>query len=108
MAVQGMAFAIRARALWPGIALHETHPKVLYHALTHRRYDWGADMDSWLLGRIGCRDTASPASEHEWDALVSAWAAFSGGMSDWSVDLRGMSEDAIEPAGAVSYWWPSG
>ena len=106
MAVQGMAFAMRLRETWPDLFLCETHPKVLYRALAGRRHSWGPDMDRWLLHEAGCPDAAPPSNEHEWDALVSAWAASKWVSGIWTADLRAMSATAVEPAGRVAYPWP--
>jgi len=50
MAVQGVAIALRLRERWPSVILNETHPKVLYHALTSKDYmrDDIPAMTAWL------------------------------------------------------------
>jgi hypothetical protein len=105
MAVQGMALAILARQHWPNIELTETHPKVLYYALSKRTYEWPTNMVQWLLKQMGCV-TAEIANDHCWDAAISAWAALQGHARRWKHDLRELSEAPIEPAGRCAYWWP--
>ncbi|WP_029007535.1 DUF429 domain-containing protein [Azospirillum halopraeferens] len=106
MAVQGMALAMRLRERWPGIALSEAHPKVLYRALSGRRYAWGAAMDAWLGTHLGRPAGTGCANDHEWDALISAWAAWMGSTGRWTLDLRSLSAAPIEPVRDVTYWWP--
>jgi hypothetical protein len=106
MAVQGMALAMRLRELYPCIALTETHPKVLHLALRKTRYDWGLDANTWLLTNIGCGPECQPANEHEWDALISAWASYQGITGRWTRNLAALSMNPLRPAGPVDYWWP--
>lgn len=106
MAVQGMSFAIRARETWPAAKLMEAHPKVLYFALAKAKYDWPGDMVGWLFEQIGMPLSADVQTEHEWDALLSAWAAFQGMTGNWPRDLAEISSDVVRPAGPISYWWP--
>jgi hypothetical protein len=106
MAVQGMAMAVCLRKRWPEIALNETHPKVLYYALAQQRYAWGEGMVTWLRNAVRCTSGPDIANEHEWDALISAWATRCGISRVWSHDLKTHSQEALEPAGPVTYWWP--
>ena len=77
-------------------------------------------------GGPGERREGVPWNDHEWDALVSAYAAYCGMSKQWDYDLfctddcRALAEsadgqecedekDAIDhPAEAVEYRWPSG
>ena len=84
MAVQGMAMAIKLRQYWPEIHLNETHPKVLYFDQAKCEYEYCEKLVRWL-----CRQDASfrcwkPANEHEWDALMSAWATYQGVTHKWT------------------------
>ncbi len=112
MAIQGMAFAMRLRQKWPEIALIESHPKVLYYALKGERYSWSSEMVSWLQEKIGCKGGDEFKNDHEWDALISAWAAMMGQRGNWDFNLRTLLDkndkvpDVLEPAGSVNYWWP--
>ena len=106
MAIQGMAMALRARGAWPQTRLNETHPKILYFALSGEKYSFGAAMTRWLLDAIDTTDVQI-ANDHEWDALISAWATYLGIAEKWTVDLMNLdSADLIRPAGDVTYWWP--
>ena len=93
------------RARWPQVDLIETHPKVLYWALTAQRYDWSSDMAIWLRNQMDCL-TAEIANEHCCDAALSAWAALKGHTGCWKRDLRELSPAPVEPAGKCAYWWP--
>jgi hypothetical protein len=106
MAVQGMSLAIKARTLWPQVKLVEAHPKVLYFARTRLKYAWPGDMTAWLHQEVGFDGGGEIRTEHEWDALISAWAAYQGTEGRWPRDLRELSPQAVEPAMEVSYWWP--
>jgi len=106
MAVQGMATAIRTREMWPEIALNETHPKVLYKALSGQKYKWGKDMNDWLLEKIGEANGPMISNDHEFDAPISAWAAMQVDTQQWTNNLLHLSENTVQPAGPVSYYWP--
>ena len=82
MAVQGMAMALRLRQLWPDIRLNETHPKVLHFALTQRKYSFGPEMVNWLLNQFTPPLQVTIRNDHQWDALLSAWATWSGKRPD--------------------------
>lgn len=107
MAVQGMAMAIRLRELWPGIVLNETHPKVLYYALSDNVYAYGPQMDAWLAQRVRMPVNRTPANDHEWDAAFSIWATFMGPNPNtgWQ-DLMVQPDQRLLPAGQVQYYWP--
>lgn len=103
MAVQGMALALKLRQVWPHIILNETHPKVLYYALSGKKYKSGQGILDWLCERV---DLAGKRiqNEHEWDAVLSAWAtavAFAE-ESGWQ-DLMDLPDDLLFPAGQVTY-----
>ncbi len=59
-----------------------------------------------ISNSLGCADSTPIATDHEWDALISAWAAMKGDTQAWSTDLRALSTHALDPAGRVAYWWP--
>jgi hypothetical protein len=108
MAIQGMAMAIRLRKNWPDIKLNETHPKVLYFAQTNRKYNFCDDLVRWLCEREECFVDWTPANEHEWDALISAWATYKGISGKWITDLMPPARDPLFPAGPgpATYFWP--
>ena len=106
MAVQGMALAILLRRCWPQVELIETHPKVLYRALSGQRYDWSSRMQEWLIEHMGLAPETVMSDNHCGDAALSAWAAYKGHTRHWKHDLRALSHGPIEPAGSCAYWWP--
>lgn len=110
MCVQGMAAAMLLRQVWPELRLNETHPKVLYYTLSGQLHDFGPGMVDWLMHQIGPGDLATPiTNEHEWDALISAWATWQGCIGNWASDLMmagGQAQRLLTPAGPVTYYWP--
>jgi len=111
MAVQGMAIALRLRKRWRNITLNETHPKVLYHALTSNNYmrDDVPTMTAWLQQKFSPEVNCDIHNEHEWDAFISTWATWQGLSGKWSADLvtdLGGNE-LLFPVGPVSYYWPN-
>jgi len=107
MAVGGVGLAIRLKEQWPTIAITETHPKVLFHALHGANYaksEISAAFD-WFVGHAAL-STGSVRNEHELDALISAWAAKEGTLQRWPDLCEPRTPDMIFPAGPVSYLWP--
>jgi len=92
---------------WSGILLNETHPKVLFETLFAERYR--AETLSDAVTKFARRTrlkVATPVGEHEFDALISAWATREGLSGHWS-DLVSNDSDLIFPAGKrVHYFWP--
>ena len=107
MAVQGMAMAMRVREIWPEIRLNETHPKVQYFALSGNRYSYGQKMIEWLCGQFDPAVDAAITNDHEWDAVISAWATWMGLTGQWTTDLMVGAGDLLLPSGEVTYYWPS-
>lgn len=111
MGINGMAVSISLRRTDPHLSISETHPKVLYRALEHKKYDYKShsnEMD-FALSRWLDLDVRT-SNDHEWDAVVSAYAALQGVTGGWTHDLF---EDQIEkdgrlvwPCGKTNYWWP--
>ena len=108
MALQGMSLAILLRRDNRDFPISETHPKVLYHALSGEKYVATSElpkMREWLQSALGL--SASCKNDHEFDAIISAYAAMMGYTRRWSKNLRDIESDNIlEPVGAVDYWWP--
>ncbi|MCZ8547309.1 DUF429 domain-containing protein [Mesorhizobium qingshengii] len=107
MAVGGVGLAIRLKEQWPMMAITETHPKVLFHALHGANYaksEIAAAFD-WFVDRAAL-SPGSVRNEHELDALISAWAAKQGTLQQWSDLCEPRTQDMIFPAGPVSYLWP--
>lgn len=115
MVVQGPAPALRLRSCYPHAAIHlnETHPKVLYHALTKRRYPprthrapMASEALEWLSERVLLEGPAERMSSDEWGVVISAWATLQGLDGIWQRDLFSLAECPIFPAGPATYFWP--
>jgi hypothetical protein len=106
MAVQGMALAMRLRAIWPELLLNETHPKVLYFGLTGQPYIFGQLLVNWLVSQMNPLAGAAISNEHEWDALISAWATIRGMSGAFMHDFMTQTQNPLLPAGPVNYYWP--
>jgi hypothetical protein len=114
MPINGMAALSLLRATHPNLRITETHPKVLYFALTGLAYDFAqnapkmrADVEAW----VGSGGARRMGSEHEWDALLSAHAAREWHCGAWTTDLHvlpvGANEQLVWPIGPTSFAWPS-
>ena len=111
MGLNGMSVLISLRELYPNLSVTETHPKVLYMALTGHKYDYDTSnkkMDSFLSSVMGHNITTT--NDHEWDAAISVYAAHQGLAKKWKRDLHSLSleqaERLIKPCGNTVYWWP--
>ena len=105
MCLNGMFVLRRLRSTINGLYVTETHPKVLFYALTKIGYRYASTnkkkpkltseedrrrqlMNCWLCLRTGLRHNAEiTENNHEWDALISAWAAFCGRSGKWPLNL---------------------
>jgi hypothetical protein len=115
MGLNGMALMIELRKTHPAVVISETHPKVLYYALTAgKRYAFDSDRDEmldvvqrWLAPASG----DPPRNDHEWDALASAYAASMGISGAWREDLHALATNSRErlvmPSGRTPYYWPT-
>lgn len=104
--------AILLRQAIKKIGLNETHPKVLYHALRgpNHRYSFRenkASMNKWLIQELIGIPELEIKNDHEWDALISAWATWQGHAGKLTTDLMEDFKNPILPAGKVTYFWPS-
>lgn len=106
MAIGGMALAIRLRQQWPNLVLNETHPKVLFSALSGSRYRKDAlpAAIEWFA-TYAKLESDSALNDHEFDALMSAWVTHAGLQGNWC-DLVQSDGSLIFPAGPVKYLWP--
>lgn len=110
MVVQGMSMAMQMREKWKQIILNETHPKVQYYAQAKEPYKYGGGIIDWLRTKIDCADFPLISSEHEWDALYSAWVTLKA-IQDKSIpDLLDITDSRasslmLYPAGPVHYYW---
>lgn len=94
----------------------ETHPKVLYFALSGEKYDYynrREEMNGWLAKEMnmrldGVEESELTKNDHEWDAVISAWAANQGRTGRWETNLVAHKDSANLdfPAGCVDYRWP--
>lgn len=126
MTVNGMFVLRRLRQWEPRLYVTETHPKILYFALEKKPYSYPPEralsdedgerrqgMNRWLAERMGIclpggRESELTRTSHEWDALISAWAAHQGLARKWKENLVA-HEDSTNldfPAGPVDYRWP--
>jgi len=113
MGINGMSVLIEAANKSNGITLSETHPKVLYYALTQKKYNYAEysnEMDIFLSNKLGGVNLRT-SNDHEWDAAVSAYALFMGITGKWKYDLHKLSiendEHIVKPCGKSFYFWPS-
>ena len=111
MGINGMSVLLEVRRAYPHVQITEAHPKVLYWALTGKKYAYDQTsqiMDQELSSLIGAN--VRTHTDHEWDAIASALAAYKGMLGAWKHDLfqEPMADDErlIYPAGHVNYWWP--
>jgi hypothetical protein len=114
MGINGMSVLIEAENKSKGISLSETHPKVLYYALTRKKYDYAEnsnEMDRFLSTQLDGLDLRT-SNDHEWDAAVSAYALFMGITGTWKHDLHKLpienNERILKPCGKTFYFWLSG
>lgn len=107
MAIGGMALAIQLRQHWPSLVLNETHPKVLFSALSGSRYRKDAlpVAIDWFVSYAKLSPITA-VNDHEFDAVMSAWVTRAGLQGNWS-DLVQPADCLLFPAGAVKYLWPS-
>jgi hypothetical protein len=112
MGINGMAVLIEAAQKSTSIVLSETHPKVLYYALTEQKYNYSENsekMDSFLSAKLGGLSIKT-TNDHEWDAAISAYALFMGMTGGWENDLHKLplAEKCriIRPCGPTFYYWP--
>ncbi len=113
MPINGVAVALALRNAIKSLRVTETHPKVLYFALTKSVYEYAErpvqmvqDLVRWIA--LG---PCSVGSEHAWDALVSAFAARQWDTGIWPNDLHQLPPDGGEtliPAhgSEAHYAWP--
>ncbi|MEI7836499.1 MAG: hypothetical protein WCK05_08805 [Planctomycetota bacterium] len=112
MPINGMAVACVLRNQWRDLSISETHPKVMYYALTGKKYQDVALADRWaaVLGQMGLPTTGHlGGADHELDAVLSGYAAFLGLTGQWAADLHTLptapGERLVTPCGHTHYWW---
>lgn len=106
--------AMRLRQQWPTVLLTETHPKVLWdHMAAGVPYprEPSTDHPAVLLLTEALEASINPMNEHEFDALLSGWAADRACRGMWSLDLatiraREQKVPNLSLVGDVHYFWP--
>jgi hypothetical protein len=107
MIIGGVGLAIELKNIWPSLVLNETHPKVLYHALTKLPYP-RKNLQlaiNWLATQTQLNLSKPTPSEDEFDAILSAWATREALIRQWS-DLVASDDKHIYPINNVRYFWP--
>jgi hypothetical protein len=111
MSLNGMAVLLALRADCPELLVTETHPKVLHWHLRKSPYDYKSarpSMDAVLTEQLGCPFACE--SDHEWDAAISALAAYRCASGQWQLDLHALqtsvNERLINPCGPTKFAWP--
>lgn len=111
MGLNGMGVLLSLRNANPELVISETHPKVLYFALAHEKYDYAnkaIKMDQLLSKWL--KIETKTENDHEWDAAISVLAAFKGLIGVWPTDLHNFPSVGkgrlIKPCGETNYWWP--
>lgn len=111
MGLNGMAMLFELRKRKPDLFITETHPKVLFRHFTDEKYDYKnrkGFMNEKLAEIFGLK--IAPANEHEFDALISAYAALKGMTGQWTHDLHQEKVDdgerIVRPCGETHYFWP--
>ena len=117
MGLNGLTVGRIFREQWPKVVISETHPKVLYHAISSEVYREVplAQKRQALLGWL----TLQPAqiagqinTDDKWDALISAYAAMKGVLGAWAHDLHlapvtpNRHGRYVAPFGPTQYYWP--
>lgn len=112
MTLNGLAVMASLRGDAERILITETHPKVLYFHLCAAPYAYAANqalMNASLTQWIGL--PANTANDHEWDAVVSCYAALEGLLGRWQTDLHQLppvnGESLVQPGGPSHYYWPT-
>jgi hypothetical protein len=115
MVINGMIVLLRLRDRWQKLPASETHPKVVFHALTGRELIYGdvglPDRIERLLAWLGLGEgTVQIRNNHEWDALISAFCVLKGLRGEWTNNLhepiRAVEHEMVRPAGRTFYFWP--
>jgi len=112
MSVNGMCFKAWASTT-AGAVISETHPKVAFYAVFGQKHDWvkrRKEMLANLGGEIG-HPGLSVSNDHEFDAVLSAYAVRQGMAGHWPLDLHELpgatGGDAVEPFGPSKFYWPA-
>ncbi len=95
----------------PKALISETHPKVLYFALSKQEYDWkhsSRKMLGFLSEQLGI--SVEARDEHQFDSAMSCYAVFQYLRGHWKRNLHAdpasTCESSVEPFGESIYAWP--
>ena len=100
--VQGVAFGLVIRRMWPRAWMNETHPEVQATGLGIR-----GEMGEWVKDQFRPGLELELGAEEEGAALFSAWATWMGMRGLWGEDLMGKAGALVLPAGEVHLYWPA-
>ena len=114
MCINGMIVMHQLRNRLPDLLVTETHPKVLYRALCpHKLWAYTTEserMDAWLTEKLSkkLKVDLKTNNEHEWDAAISAYAAFMAYYRHWKTDLHKLEgrKGLIKPVQKTLFAWP--
>lgn len=111
MSLNGMMVLLALRGMTPEVMITETHPKVMHWYLLRKAYDFEARQAVMVEALASQLDLdLALASDHEWDAALSALAAFRGFSGQWHRDLHAIApaedERLVLPCGVTNYFWP--
>ncbi len=107
MTIGGVGLAIELRKHWPQMVLNETHPKVLFRAMTgilYPRKELSAAL-TWLEQHAQFDLHHTKPSEDEFDAILSAWATREAVAHKWQ-NLAKPDDRHIYPVAGACYFWP--
>lgn len=113
MIINGIAVALALRDAFKGLKITETHPKVVYFALTKSVCDFAQFRERMVQNLVDwvALGPCSVGSEHSWDALLSAFAAREWDTGNWPNDLHQLARndgETLIPAHGpeAHYAWP--
>lgn len=115
MSLNGMMVLLALRGMAPHVMITETHPKVIYWYLRHEPYDFVASRTAMVEALAEELDLdldldLALASDHQWDAALSALTAFRGFSGQWHRNLHAIApaedERLVVPCGVTNYFWP--
>lgn len=113
MPINGVAVGLELRRIFPTLRITETHPKILYFALTRSVYDFAEHREQMVQDLVGwvAVGPCEVGSEHAWDALVSAYAARQWDTGDWQYDLHRLKSHpgerlVLAHGSEACYAWP--
>lgn len=111
MSINGMGLLVELRQQFGDIVISETHPKVIFYALTGQKYAYLKKrpfMEQLLTQRFS--QSVVTNNEHEWDAAIAAYSVWQGISGNWTQNLHQLplkeNTRLIHPAGKNFFFWP--